>query len=205
MPRIRAENVNAHKALSRETILNAAEKAFSKHGFLSSNLSDIADVAGLGRSTIYEYFSSKEDLLLGVAEARLVPIMQLVTAVEESQNPMDDICLLCRMTIDFMADNLELTKVVTWESRFLPNEYQQKMWELVEPLSEQFQKMIRAGLPDENPEILARVILFAIRDAGDILLHAEEEGFAFDEVKRTTISFIRKGLGLPSPDEPLAG
>ncbi len=53
MPRIRAENLYAHKLLNRSAILQAAEKLFSTEGFLTSNMTDVADMAGVGRSTIY--------------------------------------------------------------------------------------------------------------------------------------------------------
>jgi AcrR family transcriptional regulator len=197
MPRIRAENVNAHKALNRASILDAAEKIFSSDGFIDSSLTDVADAAGVGRSTIYEYFESKDDLLLGVAESRLRPLMNEVDSFSAPSDAMDAICKLCRLTIDFLADNLQLTRIVTWESHYLSIEYQDRMWSLVEPLVEQLRRLIEIGLPDENAEVLSRVISFALRDAGDILLHADKAGFEPEEVKRTTIGFIRRGLGLP--------
>ncbi len=197
MPRIRAENLSAHKVLNRSAILQAAEKMFSTEGFLASNLTDIADVAGVGRSTIYEYFPSKDDLLLAVAESRLLPLMSAVEESVVSASPIDDVCKLSHLTIDFMSANLELTRVVTWESRYLSKEYQERLWRTVAPLSGKFRKLIEAGLPSENAEVLAKVVLFTLRDAGDILLHAEEDGLKFEAVKSTSLGFIRRGLGLP--------
>ena len=45
-------------------IIEAALKQFKTHGFASVRIADIAKEAGIGKGTIYEYFSSKEDLLL---------------------------------------------------------------------------------------------------------------------------------------------
>ena len=197
MPRIRAENVSAHKALNRSAILEAAEKIFSSEGFIKSSLTDIADVAGVGRSTIYEYFESKDDLLMGVAESRLQPLMEQVESLPTPDDPVERICTLCRLTVDFLAENLDLTKIVTWESHYLSLESQEQIWQLVEPLMKTLRELIEVGLPNESPLILSRVISFALRDAGDNLLHAEKYGFAPDEVKATTMRFIRRGLGLP--------
>ncbi|MBT8201022.1 MAG: TetR/AcrR family transcriptional regulator [Acidimicrobiia bacterium] len=197
MPRIRAENLYAHKVLNRSAILQAAEKLFSTEGFLTSNMTDVADMAGVGRSTIYEYFPSKDDLLLGVAESRILPLMRAVEELETSEGPVQDICNLCRMTIDFMAENLELTRVITWESRYLSKEYQERLWQTVAPLTKKFVSLIERGMPGEDASVLARLVTFALRDAGDIMQHAEEDGFEFETVKQTSLAFIRRGLGLP--------
>ena len=197
MPRIRAENVKKHKERNRADILAAAEKIFSNEGFLESNLTDIADVAGVGRSTLYEYFDSKDDILVGVAAFRLAPLMVELDNLETDGGPMDEVCVICRATIDFMAANLDLTKIVTWESHYLSKAHQDRLWNIVSPFIDKLRELIGAGLPDEDADILARVVAFALRDAGDILLDAEASGLAVEDVKRTTIRFIRRGLGLP--------
>lgn len=46
----------------REQILVAACEIFGTKGFHSANISDIAEAAGIGKGTVYEYFKSKNDL-----------------------------------------------------------------------------------------------------------------------------------------------
>lgn len=48
----------------RSAILQAACHCFSHSGFSACRIADIAQVAGVGKGTVYEYFRSKEDLLL---------------------------------------------------------------------------------------------------------------------------------------------
>lgn len=50
----------------REQILKAAEKVFARKGFQEATVSDVAREAGLSEATIYEYFSSKEELLFSI-------------------------------------------------------------------------------------------------------------------------------------------
>jgi AcrR family transcriptional regulator len=45
-------------------ILDAALKQFTEKGFAAVRIADIAKDAGVGKGTVYEYFSSKEELLL---------------------------------------------------------------------------------------------------------------------------------------------
>jgi TetR/AcrR family transcriptional regulator, repressor for uid operon len=45
-------------------ILEAAAAVFAERGFRSSRVADVAERAGIGKSTVYEYFRSKEELFL---------------------------------------------------------------------------------------------------------------------------------------------
>jgi len=54
------------KETRRDQILKSAEKVFSDKGFLNSTISDVAKETGVSDTTIYEYFSSKEELLFSI-------------------------------------------------------------------------------------------------------------------------------------------
>lgn len=54
----------------REQIMNAAEKIFAERGFHDTKISDIAKAAKLSETTIYEYFSSKEEILFSIPRER---------------------------------------------------------------------------------------------------------------------------------------
>jgi AcrR family transcriptional regulator len=55
----------------RDQILAAAREVIGERGYAGSSVDRIARRAGLSRSTVYEYFSSKEDVLCGcVADDR---------------------------------------------------------------------------------------------------------------------------------------
>ncbi|MBW1822688.1 MAG: TetR/AcrR family transcriptional regulator, partial [Deltaproteobacteria bacterium] len=57
--------------LRRAQILKTAIKVFSSKGFSRATISDVAKQASLGDATLYEYFDSKEAILLGAAESYL--------------------------------------------------------------------------------------------------------------------------------------
>jgi AcrR family transcriptional regulator len=54
----------------RDQILNAAREVIGQHGYEGSSVDQIARRAGLSRSTVYEYFSSKAEILTGCFAAR---------------------------------------------------------------------------------------------------------------------------------------
>lgn len=69
--KLKKENITVlNKAEKRkEHIMNCAEKVFARKGFQDATISDIAREANLSDTTIYEYFSTKEELLFTIPEA----------------------------------------------------------------------------------------------------------------------------------------
>ena len=51
---------------TRQTILDAASKVFTRDGYVDARMSDVADQAGLSLGGLYRYFENKEDLFANV-------------------------------------------------------------------------------------------------------------------------------------------
>ena len=56
------------KIRSRQKIMSAAIKCFDECGYSETSIADIMNAAGLGVGTFYNYFSSKEELLIALLE-----------------------------------------------------------------------------------------------------------------------------------------
>jgi len=72
--------IKTKKENRREQIIKAAEEVFSKKDFLNSTISDVAKQAGVSDATIYEYFTSKEELLFSIPREN----------IENSKNILED-------------------------------------------------------------------------------------------------------------------
>lgn len=55
-----------------------SRRLFTAKGYEETTMEDIAEAAEVSKATLYNYFSSKENLLLGIAEAALDEIRQLI-------------------------------------------------------------------------------------------------------------------------------
>ena len=53
----------------RTRLVKAACAVFAENGYASTRVAEIAERAGVGKGTVYEYFSSKEELLFAVFES----------------------------------------------------------------------------------------------------------------------------------------
>ena len=52
----------------KSQILSAAEGVFTKKGFDEARMDDIAEETGLSKGTLYNYFKSKEDLVIAILD-----------------------------------------------------------------------------------------------------------------------------------------
>jgi AcrR family transcriptional regulator len=70
----------SQKEARRAAIIDAAMEAFFAHGFIATKLDDVAERAGIGKGTIYLYFSNKEHLFEEVVRTNLFPIRDAAEA-----------------------------------------------------------------------------------------------------------------------------
>ena len=64
VPTLAASSTTAPAPTKREAIIAAAVTCFSRDGFAGTTISAIAQQAKIGKGTVYEYFTSKEEILV---------------------------------------------------------------------------------------------------------------------------------------------
>jgi len=84
------ENLGTKKDAVRESILTIAQEIFSKFGYKKTTLDDIANAVRKGKSSLYYYFSSKEDLFQEVIqkEADILRV-ELAKVLQKDMDPAD--------------------------------------------------------------------------------------------------------------------
>ena len=83
----------------RDAILDAAERLLLRSLERVANVAEVADAAGLAKGTVYLYFPSKEELLLGVHGRRINAFFRAVIALLERDTPtaFDDMLALVHL------------------------------------------------------------------------------------------------------------
>jgi AcrR family transcriptional regulator len=69
MVRIKREERAHIMGQTRQRLLEAAAEEFARAGYLGANINTISTAAGFAKGTIYNYFSSKQALLLAAIDA----------------------------------------------------------------------------------------------------------------------------------------
>jgi TetR/AcrR family acrAB operon transcriptional repressor len=69
-----ARKTKAEAAITREQLLDAAERVFSEQGVTSTTLGEVAAAAGVTRGAVYWHFRDKGDLLAALCERATLPL-----------------------------------------------------------------------------------------------------------------------------------
>ncbi|MBA4409765.1 MAG: TetR/AcrR family transcriptional regulator [Bacteroidota bacterium] len=84
------ENGSNKKDANRESILKIAQEIFSKYGYKKTTLDDIANAVRKGKSSLYYYFTSKEDLFQAVIQKEVdILRRELEIVVNRNTDPVD--------------------------------------------------------------------------------------------------------------------
>ena len=67
----------------REAIRDAAVKVFAAKGYHTATVSEVAEVANVGKGTVYFYYASKEDLLLEILVYHFDQMMSVIEQIEQ--------------------------------------------------------------------------------------------------------------------------
>ncbi|MCK8671341.1 TetR/AcrR family transcriptional regulator [Rhodococcus sp. HM1] len=67
-----------NKLRTRQRMLDAARRLFAERGVDGSTIEDIADLAGVSRATVFNYFPSKDDLITALHASHMDALTTLI-------------------------------------------------------------------------------------------------------------------------------
>jgi AcrR family transcriptional regulator len=208
-PRTSRPDLRQRKA---EEILHAAAAVFAELGYRRTRMIDVAERAGVGKGTIYEYFRTKEELFLAIFEGYVENAMvQAEDAAGHSTDPVSALrafaestfaelrrmLALYPLTLEFWAAaaGSEFADRVSTEFRSLYRRY-----------GDEVAAMIRAGVEagyfaaDVPVDHVARVLVGAID--GIYLQAWFDDEFAAEEAGAAFVEIVLRGLAAPNPPTP---
>jgi len=77
-----------HSAEIRERLFRAALKLFAERGFSETSVEDITEAADVGKGTFFNYFPSKDHILLAFGEMQLAKLEEAVSKARAIDEPM---------------------------------------------------------------------------------------------------------------------
>jgi AcrR family transcriptional regulator len=112
MPKISAPTVAEHRARQYERLVRAAREVFVAAGPKAVTPAAIAERVGLARSSVYEYFSSTDDLLAAVLKVGFEQWAEQVRQdVERVRDPRARVEAYVRRTLQLVAEGAHLPLV----------------------------------------------------------------------------------------------
>lgn len=85
-------------------MLDAAHDLIGEIGYEAMSHADITSAVGMGRTTFYEHFASKEDMLVELVKRDLPPVMgDLLESVDAALPPDERMRALGKATVEFVG------------------------------------------------------------------------------------------------------
>ena len=194
---------SATREATRRKLLEAALEQFAEYGYQGTSHADVAAAAGIGRTTFYEYFASKEELLVYLVATRVPELtVELVAAVPGDIGPDEQMAELTARMIEFVGtDHLGL--LLHQEVPRLSDSAQGEIAEAHRPLSGAFGQIYQQGVADGlframPPRLAGRLIYEVIMTAGREVMDAPDPKQDVHEIVDAAVAFLLAGLSLPA-------
>jgi len=200
MPRIRAATIAEHKRQTREEILDAAAALFRAQGYGDTALGDIAGYVGLGRTTLYEYFVDKEDLLVHLVERSLPAVVdEMVDGLPDGLSYRERLGELVVRGLEFVSSDADLGSTLMRELPKLSPEAQLRVRAAHSRLEDEVARLCRLGIGDGefgpyDPADASRIVFLMMMSTSHSLLRDRDAKQRVHEVADTLVRFIFDGL-----------
>jgi len=83
VPRLWTATIEAHRREVRDAILDTSAAVVAEHGLRAVTMSQIAEETGIGRATLYKYFSDVEAILLAWHERQITGHLEYLAEVRD--------------------------------------------------------------------------------------------------------------------------
>jgi len=83
-----ADRRQRRSAEIRERLFRAALSLFAQKGFAETTVEDITEAADVGKGTFFNYFPSKDHILIAFGEMQLAKLEAAITEVRRTQEPI---------------------------------------------------------------------------------------------------------------------
>jgi AcrR family transcriptional regulator len=100
-------------------IINAAIRLFTEKGYEETSMEELARSAGVGKSTIYGYFKTKDDIFLAFCDAELdFAFSELDRKIDENASLVDQLVAQMMGQITYVTKNREFGRIFVREMAF---------------------------------------------------------------------------------------
>lgn len=118
------------QAQRRLEIVGIAMNIFKEKGFLGTPMREIAAAVGVGKSSLYESFKTKDEILVFALDGEMVQIIEQTQAIAGLDLPLDvRLTQMMQMYLNFIQTNNTLLLWLNVEAQGLSVESQQRLQE----------------------------------------------------------------------------
>jgi len=144
----------------RRLIIESAERIFATRGFHDTTVADISHDSGVHEASIFQYFKTKENLIVTVPKRHLKETLAGITEhLQGMKGAEPKIRKLLWHQLRDLSVNKNYTSILLRELRTLPAFYQSPAYEMIRKYSAFAVEAIREGIRDQEVDAEIEVIL----------------------------------------------
>jgi AcrR family transcriptional regulator len=150
-----------------KTILKAAAQVFASRGYAGTTTNHVAARAGVSIGSLYEYFPSKDALLVALADAHIsegeTTVGEVWAGIHTARDIEEVVRRFARAMVDLHANDRSLHRLL-FEEAPLPKKTRQRVIEIEEDASARLEALLRSrpGLTSRDPQLAAAVVVQCI-------------------------------------------
>ena len=180
-------NTDTQESGKRKLILEGALRVFSQKGFHNATVEEVAEAAGVGKGTVYLYFTSKTDLFVSVVEEKLKELKEaLIEHIENIEGACAKLAGAIKLHWEFFNRSREFVQVILSDLSGMEKELDERTREARTAFVAVLESVIKEGISGgEFKEIEPRMAAYAIEGAISFVAFANlmnelDEPSAFD-------------------------
>ncbi|MCF7805910.1 MAG: TetR/AcrR family transcriptional regulator [Candidatus Marinimicrobia bacterium] len=180
-------------------IIDTAIDIFAEKGFQQTTMQEIAETAGVGKGTIYRFYSSKDDLLSSLVEFAIEDVTnEIRQALEPIDDPVEKLRAIIAVEIAYYDDHPNLAKFLIREVLGYRMKFEDHIRQIQSSRTAILEPIIQNGLDSGefrqvNPTTIAAAIEGMIL-ASVIQWFLLDNGFPREEIQADLETSVFRGL-----------
>lgn len=196
---------NSGKEEVREQLVQAARQVFARYGYKKTALDDISKEARKGKSTIYYYFKSKDDIFKAVidaeAEIRKKTIDDQISEIEDPQQKLKTYIYVRMLSLKKVGNYYEAIKNDLLDNLYFVNSLRVNHFdEEIELVKNLLLQGVEKGVYTiPNPELTAKTIVTLLQGFEVPLI---QKNISDEELQKSVdemLNILFFGIASPKP------
>jgi AcrR family transcriptional regulator len=164
-----ASQLNTGKDEVREHVVQSARQVFARYGYKKTVLDDISREAKKGKSTIYYYFKSKDEIFKAVVDAeteiRQAAINEQINSIDDPQQKLRTYIYVRMKTLKMVVNYYEAIKNDLLDNLYFVNQFRDNHFEaeIMQVRDMLLEGVEKGTFTIQNPELTAKTIVAALQ------------------------------------------
>lgn len=191
----------------QDVLLDVALDEFQAEGFGGANIETIARKAGVGKSTIYRNYKTKQGLLLAVAQRRMAELGARWCELSfDLDDPEGTLYQIAQMGFDeWSGKSLPIYRIIFTEATRLPElarvVHDLSLTNAVWPVTDYFQQLQDHGTiaVRDMAEAVSTFLTIAVGGTRFLIMPSQLDDAARDQLARDAVQFFLHGCSTRGP------